>query len=183
MNVLLPITTERTLIRVVEPADASRLLHYRLQNRDHLAPWEPLRDSSYYTLGHCAQTLVDSRDAVRFDRGYPFFVLDLAGNEIIACLTYANVVRGAFQACHLGYSIASHRQGRGLMREALEASLRWAFGELGLHRVMANYMPRNQRSAGLLQRLGFEQEGYAKRYLQIAGVWEDHVLTSRVRTD
>jgi ribosomal-protein-alanine N-acetyltransferase len=44
-------------------------------------------------------------------------------------------------------------------------------------------MPGNERSARLLQRLGFEQEGYAKRYLQIAGVWEDHVLTSRVRDD
>ena len=175
--------TPRTLIRVADASDAQRLLRYRVQNREHLAPWEPLRDTSYYTLDHCMQTLADARDAVRLDRGYPFFVLDMAGSEIIASFTLANVVRGAFHACHLGYGMAAHRQGQGLMQEALEVALSWAFHELDLHRVMANYMPRNERSGRLLERLGFEREGYAKRYLQIAGVWEDHVLTSRIRED
>lgn len=175
--------TPRTLIRVADPSDAQRLLRYRVQNREHLAPWEPLRDTGYYTLDHCMQTLADAREAVRLDRSYPFFVLDMTGAEIIASFTLANVVRGAFQACHLGYGMAAHRQGQGLMQEALEVALSWAFHELDLHRVMANYMPRNERSGRLLERLGFEREGYAKRYLQIAGVWEDHVLTSRIRED
>lgn len=69
------------------------------------------------------------------------------------------------------------------MHEALEAGLAWAFGELDLHRVMANHLPRNQRSARLLQRLGFEREGYARDYLRIAGQWEDHVLTAKIRPD
>jgi ribosomal-protein-alanine N-acetyltransferase len=46
---------------------------------------------------------------------------------------------------------------------------------------MANYMPRNDRSGRLLGRLGFEKEGYAKRYLKIEGLWEDHVLTAKIR--
>jgi ribosomal-protein-alanine N-acetyltransferase len=183
VNLLDPIQTPRTLVRVVDAGDAQRLLRYRVQNREHLAPWEPLRESSYYTLDHCIQTLADSRDAMRLDRAYPFIVLDLTGNEVIANFTFANIVRGAFQACHLGYGIAAGRQGQGLMREALEAALSWAFRDLDLHRVMANYMPRNERSGRLLERLGFEREGYAKRYLQIAGVWEDHILTSRIRTN
>ncbi len=178
-----PITTERARIRLIEPADASRLLQYRVRNRKHLAPWEPLRDTAYYTLEHCVQTLADSREAMRLDRAYPFFVMDLSGAEIIASVTFSNVVRGAFQACHLGYSIAGRWQGQGLMQEALGATLPWVFHELDMHRVMANYMPSNTRSAKLLERLGFEREGYAKRYLQIAGVWEDHVLTSRIRAD
>jgi ribosomal-protein-alanine N-acetyltransferase len=45
---------------------------------------------------------------------------------------------------------------------------------------MATYMTTNQRSAVLLERLGFEKEGYAKSYLNIAGTWEDHVLTALV---
>lgn len=175
--------TPRTLIRAADASDAQRLLRYRVRNRQHLAPWEPLRDAGYYTLEHCMQTLADAREAIRQDRGYPFFVLDLAGAEIVATFTLANVVRGAFQACHLGYGIAAQRQGQGLMYEALEIALPWAFYELDLHRVMANYMPRNERSGRLLERLGFEREGYAKRYLQIAGVWEDHVLTARIRED
>jgi ribosomal-protein-alanine N-acetyltransferase len=66
------------------------------------------------------------------------------------------------------------------MDEALAAGLDWAFGELGLHRVMANYLPRNERSGRLLARLGFEREGYAREYLKIAGRWEDHVLTAKI---
>ena len=69
------------------------------------------------------------------------------------------------------------------MQEVLRAGIDWAFDELGLHRVMANYLPRNERSARLLTLLGFEREGYAKRYLNIAGVWEDHILTALVRSD
>ncbi|WP_109125596.1 ribosomal protein S5-alanine N-acetyltransferase [Dyella sp. C11] len=183
MNLLRPITTPRAVLRLVDVADAWKLLRYREQNREHLAPWEPLRDEAYYTLDHCVQTLAESREAARLDRAYPFFAMDLSGQEILASFTFANVVRGAFQACHLGYSIALRRQGQGLMQEILETALAWAFRDLDMHRVMANYMPRNDRSGKLLERLGFEREGYAKRYLQIAGVWEDHILTSRVRDD
>ena len=172
--------TPRTLVRQAGESDAVALWRFRLENREHLAPWEPLREERYYTLGHCAQTIADWRESVRLDRGYPFLVFDPAEREVIGSFNLANVVRGVFQACHLGYAIAQRWQGHGLMHEALESGLEWAFGPLGLHRVMANYMPRNERSGKLLERLGFEREGYAKRYLCIAGVWEDHVLTARI---
>jgi ribosomal-protein-alanine N-acetyltransferase len=41
-------------------------------------------------------------------------------------------------------------------------------------------MPANTRSARLLEKLGFEKEGFARRYLYINGRWEDHVLTSLI---
>jgi len=175
--------TARTCIRLAEEADAPELLRYRVANRAHLAPWEPLREETFYALAHCVQAIAEGRERARLDRGYPLLVFDRDETEILATFTLANVVRGAFQACHLGYGVAARAQGQGLMREALQAGLDWAFGGLGLHRVMANHLPRNERSARLLARLGFEREGYAKRYLQIAGVWEDHVLTARVRPE
>ncbi|WP_426663451.1 GNAT family N-acetyltransferase [Rhodanobacter aciditrophus] len=175
--------TERTCIRLAGEADAPALLRHRVANRAHLSPWEPLREEAFYTLEHCLQSIAEVREHARLDRGYPLLVFDREETEILATFTLANVVRGAFQACHLGYGVAARAQGQGIMHEALQAGLAWAFGELGLHRVMANHMPRNERSARLLARLGFEREGYAKRYLQIAGVWEDHVLTARIRPD
>jgi len=71
-------------------------------------------------------------------------------------------------------------QGQGLMYEALQCAIGFVFGELGLHRVMANYRPENERSHRLLRRLGFEQEGHARAYLHIDGHWRDHVLTSLI---
>jgi ribosomal-protein-alanine N-acetyltransferase len=174
------LATPRTHIRHAVDTDAAALWRFRLENREHLAPWEPLREERYFTVGHCLQTIGDWREAIRLDRGYPFLVLDPQEGEVIATFNLANLVRGVFQACHLGYAIAQKWQGQGLMQEALEMGLAWAFGPLGLHRVMANYMPRNERSGRLLQRLGFEREGYAQRYLCIAGEWEDHVLTSLI---
>jgi ribosomal-protein-alanine N-acetyltransferase len=172
--------TARALIRPFEADDAPRLLHYRRENRAHLAPWEPAREEAYFTLEACLARIEEARELARADRGYPFAVMAPDESRLLGCLNFANVVRGAFLACHLGYGIDVREQGKGLMSEALDAGLAWAFGGLGLHRVMANYMPRNARSARLLERLGFRREGYAPRYLRIAGVWEDHVLTAKL---
>jgi len=173
--------TSRCLIRLAEPADAPQLLRYRVENREHLASWEPAREASYYTLEHCAQSIAEGREVAQLDRGYPFVLFSPDAQDIFGSVTLSNVVRGPFQACLLGYGVAARWQGQGLMAEALEAGLAWAFGELDLHRVMANYLPRNERSARLLARLGFEREGYARAYLRIAGEWEDHVLTAKIR--
>jgi [ribosomal protein S5]-alanine N-acetyltransferase len=183
MTMQLSLQTPRIGIRSPEPRDAVRLLAFRTQNRAHLMPWEPSRNESHYTLEGCRESIVDANEKASQDRGYSLMVFDAGSAEIIATFNFANIVRGAFQASHLGYSVAAHWQGRGVMHEALDAGLVWAFDALGLHRVMANYMPRNERSARLLERLGFEREGYASRYLQIAGQWEDHILASKIRAD
>ncbi len=64
------------------------------------------------------------------------------------------------------------------MVEAVLAAVRFAFERLRLHRVMANYMPHNQRSGAVLRSAGFTVEGYARDYLLIDGRWQDHVLTA-----
>jgi ribosomal-protein-alanine N-acetyltransferase len=117
-----------------------------------------------------------------FDEGYAvhFAVLDRDSGQMIGACNFSGIIRGAFQACYLGYHIDELHQGRGLMQEALEAGIRYMFETMNLHRIMANYIPDNERSARLLERLGFEREGYAKAYLNIAGRWQDHVLTALV---
>ena len=74
-------------------------------------------------------------------------------------------------------------QGHGYMLEAVRGAVAYAFGTLGLHRVMADYMPRNRRSAAVLRQAGFVMEGYAREFLRINGRWEDHVLTAITNPD
>ena len=57
--------------------------------------------------------------------------------------------------------------------------LDFAFGAANLHRIQAAIMPQNPRSLRVIEKLGFRKEGYAERYLQIAGKWEDHFLFAR----
>jgi ribosomal-protein-alanine N-acetyltransferase len=116
---------------------------------------------------------------------FRFFIMhkvsvDEGVHAVIGDCSLANIVRGAFQACHLGYNLDESHVGKGLMQEALRAVLSFAFETLLLHRVMANHLPDNDRSAKTLASLGFESEGLAKDYLFLGGAWRDHVLTSKL---
>jgi len=174
------IVTPRTVMRVPSPDDAQLLLDYKNANRAHLAPWEPARDAAYFTLAATRERIAMLREDCLAGRGVPFIAVAPDSGAIVATCNLSNIVRGVFQACHLGYSVAAARQGSGIMTEVAQAAIDHAFGTLGLHRVMANYMPANERSARLLEKLGFEREGYARAYLRIDGRWEDHVLTARI---
>ena len=66
------------------------------------------------------------------------------------------------------------------MYEALKAAIEFMFTTFTLHRIQANYIPRNERSGKLLRKLGFTVEGYARDYLKINGKWEDHILTAKI---
>ena len=86
-------------------------------------------------------------------------------------------------ACHMGFGIAKAYEGRGLMKSLCLEAIDFAFQDLGLNRIMANYVPSNERSGKLLASLGFVIEGRAARYLKINGVWQDHVLTSLINPE
>jgi ribosomal-protein-alanine N-acetyltransferase len=98
-------------------------------------------------------------------------------------INLTEIVRGAFHACYLGFSLAADQQSLGYVREAARSVIAFAFDDLGLHRIMANYMPENARSAATLAALGFQKEGLARGYLYIAGAWRDHVLTALTKAD
>ncbi|MEC4812143.1 MAG: GNAT family N-acetyltransferase, partial [Scytonema sp. PMC 1069.18] len=93
-------------------------------------------------------------------------------------INFGNFIRRAAQYCNVGYSMAEVEQGNGYMTEALQAAIDYVFQVLNMHRIMANYMPHNQRSGNVLRKLGFVVEGYARDYLLINGKWQDHILTS-----
>ncbi|WP_353472567.1 GNAT family N-acetyltransferase [Salipiger sp. H15] len=174
------ITTPRTEARLVSESDAAPLRAYYLRNAAHLEPWEPRRPAGFHDAA--AWQARARAHAAEAAEGRAFrFVARLRGEvEVLAVANFTNVVRGPFLACTLGYSMDAAHQGRGLMHEVLAAVIPWLETEAGLHRIMANHLPENARSAALLARLGFEVEGRARDYLQIDGRWRDHVLTARI---
>lgn len=172
--------TERVTLAVAGPATAARMIDYLQRNREHFAPTAPPRSASFYELGFWEQRLRSGQEDFRAGRALPL-VLFGRGDEdgpVIGDITFSSIVRGPFLACFLGYDLDLDHVGKGLMFEALGAAIGYAFEELKLHRIMANYMPTNQRSGRLLRRLGFVVEGYARDYLFLAGAWQDHILTS-----
>jgi [ribosomal protein S5]-alanine N-acetyltransferase len=169
----------RAVLRLAEPHEAPAVLCYYEQNRKHLAPWDPLRPADFYTLEFWLDRIQADVDEFHADRSVRFFLFEPElERTVLGCASFTSISRGVFQSCNLGYSLGAAVQGKGLMTEALAVALRYMFDELNLHRVAANYMPRNVRSGAVLRRLGFTIEGQARDYLRIAGRWEDHVLTS-----
>ena len=94
---------------------------------------------------------------------------------IIGTASLGTIMGPPFLSAYVGYKLAPTHTGQGYMTEAVAALVRFAFGPLGLHRLEANIMPRNTPSLRVAKRLGFTEEGLARRYLNIGGVWEDHI--------
>jgi [ribosomal protein S5]-alanine N-acetyltransferase len=159
---------------------AGRYLAYFERNRDHLARWDPPRPEGFYTEAFWRERLLRDHDDFVADRALRLALQwrGAPGGEVIGVCNFTQFVRGAFQAATLGYSLDQRAVGSGLMFEAIEAAIAYVFDTLGFHRVMANYLPHNERSGRLLRRLGFAVEGYARDYLFIDGAWRDHVLTA-----
>ena len=102
-------------------------------------------------------------------------VVCLVGSEeIVGIININNVVRGSFLSASLGYYSSVKHQGFGYMTEGLRLAVRFAFEELGLHRIEANIQPNNHASRNLVQRCEFTLEGESKDYLFINGRWRDH---------
>jgi len=172
------LTTDHLVIRLIDERDDWRLAGYYVKNRQFLKPWEPIYDDSYYYPSGWQARFNMINEMHKTGSDYFFALFDPEEKEIIGLANFFNVVRGTFHACYLGYSIGEKWQGRGLMFEALTTVIDHMQRSQHIHRIMANYMPHNQRSGDLLARLGFEKEGYAKDYVMIDGEWRDHILTA-----
>jgi [ribosomal protein S5]-alanine N-acetyltransferase len=176
--------TERLALRLPGRSDAAGVADFYAANRRHLQPWSPTFHSGLFREAFWAnegERRLAEFQAGREVRGFLYSRED--DSRPIGNLSLVHVVRGVLQACTLGYALAEDAQGHGYMLEAVRGGVAYAFGPLGLHRVSADYMPRNRRSAAVLRQAGFLIEGYARDYLLINGRWEDHVLTAITNGD
>lgn len=157
-------------IRPLTLEDAGELSALLVENRDFLAPFQPVRDERFFTIE-------GQRARIENDGSQAFAIL--AGDRIAGTVAISNIVHGPFQSANLGYWVAERFNGRGLATRAVGESVELAFGEFGLHRLEAATLVDNVASQRVLEKNGFELIGLARRYHQIAGEWRDHLLFQR----
>ena len=175
------LSTPRLVLRLAGREDIQAIVACLLENADHLRPYEPRRSPRILTHEHWEAEVALAREEFRRDVSVRLFLFSAAGSSrVVGTANLRGITRGAAHFGHIGYGLAQAEQGKGLMREALQSLIAYAFGPLRLHRLQAAYVPTNERSGRLLRRLGFSVEGYARDYLQIDGRWEDHILTGLV---
>jgi ribosomal-protein-alanine N-acetyltransferase len=155
------------VIRRLTGDDAGELTALLLDNRAFLAPFEPPRDESFYTVE-------GQREQLERDGKHDFAILD--EERIAGTMQLSNIVRGPLQSANLGYWVAERLNRRGLATRAVADVIPIAFGELGLHRLEAGTLVDNVASQRVLVKNGFERIGTARRYLYIDGAWRDHIL-------
>jgi ribosomal-protein-alanine N-acetyltransferase len=174
------IATERLLLQAGSDALAEAVADFHSRNRAHFAPWDPPTPETFYTAVTQAERIRQGLKVFAEGAAFRYWIspIDRPGH-VIGSVHFSQVARGAFHSAVLGYALDEHAQGRGLMHEALAASIEEMFSpRANLHRLQAAYRPENQRSAAALLRLGFRVEGLARDYLFIDGAWRDHVLTA-----
>jgi len=171
---------ERVEMRTPDTADYSAWADLRLRSRDFLAPWEPVWPSNDLTRAAFRGRIKRYWRDIENDSAYPFFIFSAGERQLLGALTLSNVRRGVAQTASLGYWIGAPFARQGLMTSAIGLAIGFAFDHLQLHRVEAACLPGNGASIALLKRCGFEQEGLAKSYLKIAGLWQDHLLFARL---
>jgi ribosomal-protein-alanine N-acetyltransferase len=184
------------LLRALRADDFPAWRAVRLQSRDWLEPWEPMPDPGTpdpSTDPDAFRARCGAWDRQRqFDAAYGFGLFRTErGNgarraedeEFVGEVSLGSVQRGPFQSAYIGYWVAHDHAGRGYVPEGVALIMRFAFDELRLHRLEAAIVPRNRASRRVAEKLGMREEGVALRFLQIRGVYEDHVRYAITREE
>lgn len=168
----------RVVLRPLKASDFKAWSTVRQRSRDWLEPWEPLPDPGIPDAAHDLEAFRARCGAWErqrhFDSAYGFGIF-LHDGTFVGEVSLGSVQRGPFQSAFAGYWVDEAMAGQGLVPEGMVLLLRYAFEDLGLHRVEVAIVPRNRASRRVAEKLGLREEGVALGFLQIRGVWEDHV--------
>lgn len=169
-------------LRIPQMGDFPAWAALREESRAFLTRWEPTWPVDDLTRSAFRRRIRRYVQDVRDDVAYPFFVFD-ADDTLIGGATLSNIRRGVTQSTSLGYWVGASHARQGYMSAAVAAIIPFVFEQLRLHRLEAACLPSNAASIRLLEKVGFSREGYARRYLRINGVWQDHFLYAMLSDD
>ena len=172
---------EGVILRTPQATDHAEWAALREHSREFLTPWEPTWPADDLSRSAFRRRIRRYTEDLRTDQSYAFLIFRSTDGRLVGGLTLANVRRGVAQAGSLGYWMGLPYTRQGYMTAAVRAVIPFAFGTLRLHRLEAACIPTNTASIRLLENTGFVREGYAREYLCINGIWQDHLLYGRLK--
>lgn len=164
-------------------ADFEEWVTLRRDNIDHLAPWEPSWNPAHLSRSAYRSRLAQFKKMIATDIGYPFHIFRADTGKLVGACNLTYVKRGSLQSASIGYWVGQEFSRQGFARAAVQAVLKFSFGELGLHRIEAGVRPENAASIKLLENAGFKSEGTARGLIKINGRWQDHNIFARLSSD
>lgn len=171
--------TARLVLRRFESNDLEPFLDYR--NDPDVARYQ----SWEYVTAEQARALIAEQRGIEPGQpgsGFEFAVTRAESGELIGDCYFTLLCDDSRQG-EVGYTFSASAQGQGYATEAIAAVLRYAFGSLGLHRMIARTACANTRSIALLERLGLRREGWLRRSYWCKGEWVDEYLYAVLRDE
>jgi ribosomal-protein-alanine N-acetyltransferase len=170
-------------LRHPEWADFDEWSALRAESRAFLEPWEPTWPPDDLSRSAYRRRIRRYNREIRDETAFPFFIMHARDHHLMGACTLSNVRRGVSQACSLGYWMGERYAGNGYMTAAVRRLAEYVFDDLRLHRIEAATVTTNEASKRVLRRCGFYEEGMARGYLKINGVWQDHNLFALLASD
>lgn len=175
-----PGTGARLRVRPLRRSDRHDWRRLRRANAAWLERWDATPPAGSVAVPRSFAAMVRAmRAEARAGRQLPF-ALELDG-RFVGQVSVNHVVRGSAQFASIGYWIDQGHAGRGLVPLAVALVVDHCFGPVGLHRVEVAIRPENASSLRVVEKLGFEEVGFAPRYLHIDGAWRDHRIFALTR--
>ena len=178
LSIFPTLSTERLLLREVDPADARDLLTFRGDPDVQRFNSRPMTDISE------ALTLIDTvRKWYLALKGIHWGVT-LHGDQRVIGLCSLHGLNRFHQRGSIGYDLAREFWGQGIASEAVSAVVRFAFEQLALNRLEAVTIADNFRSVVLLERLGFQLEGTRREHsLEDDGLFHSSTIYGLLRRE
>jgi RimJ/RimL family protein N-acetyltransferase len=168
-----PLRTERLLLRPFVPDDLDAL--YAIQSDETVARWlynEPRTpEETRELLAHKV-----GGDALRSEGEWLSAAVVLESTEELIADVSLYWSSEAHRQGELGFIVHPSHQGQGYATEASRPLLDFAFGPLGLHRVIGRLEPRNVGSARVLEKLGMRREAHLVENEWVKGEWQSELV-------
>jgi RimJ/RimL family protein N-acetyltransferase len=113
-------------------------------------------------------------ETTRREQGRPLsWAVREAQGQLVGACGFEGLVVGASHRAEVGYWLARPYWGRGIMTAVVRAACAFAFAELGVVKVTAHVFAANRASVRVLEKCGFQAEGYLKKHYRKDGVFID----------
>ena len=104
-------------------------------------------------------------------------------NELVGDITLGEV--SSQETGHTGYCLMKKHWGKGIMTEAFQEVIRFAFEEVGLRRIEGMHAKENIGSAHVMRKCGLRKEGIKRDGYRLpsSGEWVDIVVRGILKED
>ena len=153
------IETKNLLLRRIHPHDASALFEILSDE----AVCEFYDDDAFVDISQARDQIEDWETGYQNQKCIRWGITRKGENQLIGTCGYYRFQTWNRRAS-TGYELVRRDWRQGIMTEAMRAILEYGFEALDLHRIQALVLPENEASIGLLEKLGFRNEGILKDY-------------------